>query len=64
LWFNITKEKKILEINVGQGMKHGQRITYEDEADENPGMLPGDIIFILNQQEHSLFTRRDTDLII
>lgn len=60
----LTQEKKILEVHVEKGMSHGQKITFQGEADEAPDMLPGDVILILQQKEHPVFTRKGNDLFI
>ena len=44
------KEKKVLEVHVDKGMRHGQKIVFSGEADESPGVLPGDIVFVLGCQ--------------
>lgn len=59
-----TQEKKQLEVRVEPGMKNGQKIVLSGEADEMPGMEPGDIIFVLNQTEHATFQRKGADLIM
>jgi DnaJ family protein A protein 2 len=58
------QEKKTLEVRVDPGMKHGQKITMNGEADENPGMEPGDVVFVLVQAEHARFQRKGADLVI
>jgi len=45
-------ESKTLEIYVDKGMKDGQKITFENEADEKPDCLAGDIVFVLQQKPH------------
>jgi len=60
----VIQEKKILEVHVEKGMSHGQKITFQGEADEAPDMLPGDVILILQQKEHPVFTRKGNDLFI
>lgn len=52
-----VEEKKTLEIHIEKGMTEGQKIVFEGEADERPGILPGDIIFYLTQAPHDTFTR-------
>lgn len=39
-------------------MKDGQKITFHGEGDQEPGLEPGDIIIVLDQKDHSLFTRQ------
>lgn len=60
----LVKEKKILEVYVEKGMKHRQKIVFSGEADEAPGVLPGDVVFILEQQEHDVFQRKGADLVM
>jgi len=45
-------------------MKHGQKIVLSGEADEAPGVEPGDIIFVLSQTEHTLFQRKGADIVM
>ncbi len=42
-----VQEKKELTVNVLKGMKHGQKITFMGEADEEPGVETGDAVVIL-----------------
>ncbi len=37
----------MLEVAITRGMKHGQKVTFRGEADEVPGVLPGDVIFVI-----------------
>ena len=43
---------------------HGKKIKFVGESDEHPGLLPGDIIFILQEEKHKIFTRKANDLLI
>lgn len=54
----------MLEVYVDKGMVHGQKITFTAEANANPGSLPGDVIVVLKQEEHDVFTRKEGNLII
>ena len=56
----VVKERKILEVHVEKGMKHGQKITFAGEADESPGVLAGDVVFVVQQKDHELFKRKST----
>lgn len=58
----VIKEVKILEVHVDKGMKHGQRITFAGEADQAPGVEPGDIVLVLQEKEHESFQREGNDL--
>jgi len=53
----VVNEPKTLEIYIDKGMKDGQKITFENEADERPDILAGDIVFVLQMKVHELFER-------
>jgi len=58
----MKKERKILEVAINKGMKSGQKIKFSGDADQKPGCLPGDVIFILKAKEHAVFTRKGPHL--
>lgn len=58
----VCKETKLLEVHVDKGMKHGQKITFSGEADQAPGVEPGDIVLVLQEKEHEDFRREGSDL--
>ncbi|TWW76389.1 dnaJ homolog subfamily A member 2b [Takifugu rubripes] len=60
----VCKETKLLEVHVDKGMKHGQKITFSGEADQAPGVEPGDIVLVLQEKEHEDFRREGNDLYI
>jgi DnaJ family protein A protein 2 len=59
----IQQTKKILEVHVERGMRDEQRITFQGEGDQQPNIIPGDVIIVLDEQKHSRFTRKNDDLI-
>ena len=63
-FFQVTRERKILEVSVDKGMEDGQKITFTGEGDQEPTLEPGDIIIVLDEKEHPLFKRNGTDLIM
>jgi len=58
----VMKEKKTLEIHIARGMKHGEKIMFRGEADEAPDQTPGDVIVVLQQQDHPLYKRDGMNL--
>ena len=60
----VTRERKILEVNVDKGMEDGQKITFGSEGDQEPGLEPGDIIIVLDEKEHAVYKRSGVDLIL
>jgi DnaJ family protein A protein 2 len=63
----LVNEKKTFEVPIEPGMKNGQKITLRGEAGCNePGLQPGDVILVLQQKEHDVFTRlpNPSDIVI
>ena len=58
----VCEEKKILEVGVDKGMKEGQKVTFRGEGDQQPGVETGDVVIVLQQVPHELFTRHGDDL--
>merc|ERR1712224_597189 len=60
----MKKERKVLEVGIDKGMKHGTKIKFANEANHKPGMQPGDVVFVLNQKAHKKFKRKGMHLIM
>jgi len=58
-----VKQSKVVEIQVRPGWKEGTKITFEGDGDESPGVLPGDIVFTIDEQKHSRLIRSGDNLI-
>ena len=55
-------ERKILQVHIDPGMKDGQRIVFSGEGDQEPGITPGDVVFVVDEKPHPKFTRKGNDL--
>lgn len=57
-------EQKVLEVTVSPGMLPGQKITFYNDADEEPGSETGDVIVVLAQtgDEDADDTDKDTPM--
>ncbi len=55
-------ERKVLHVHVDRGVKSGHKIDFRGEGDQNPGVLPGDVQFEIEQKPHARFQRKDDDL--
>lgn len=54
----IAREKKIIEVHIDKGMEDGQKITFANEGDMEPGLdLPSDIFVVLDEKPHERFKR-------
>lgn len=57
----MTEEEEIqLTVDIQAGMRHGDTVKFDQVADEAVGHIPGDLIFVVYQQDHPQF-RRDGD---
>uniref|UniRef100_A0AC34FQK5 CR-type domain-containing protein n=1 Tax=Panagrolaimus sp. ES5 TaxID=591445 RepID=A0AC34FQK5_9BILA len=59
-----AKEEKILEVHIEKGMSDGEKIYFRGQGDEEQGLEPGDVIFVLDEKEHPVYTRKDSNLIL
>jgi len=60
----VEKQRKILKCEIDKGMKDGQKLTFSGEGDQAPDIEPGDIVIVLDEKEHDVFTRQGSDLYI
>lgn len=56
------QERKILQVHIDPGMKDGQRIVFSGEGDQEPGVTPGDVVFVVDEKPHEKFVRKGNDL--
>lgn len=57
-----VNDKKILEVHIDKGMEHGHKITFSGEGDQGPGLIPGNVTVVVQEQDHSFFKRKGNDL--
>merc|ERR1719146_467818 len=62
--FKTKQEREVLEVHIQKGSPDGHKIPFREMADEHPDADPGDVIFVLKQQEHADFKRKGADLYI
>ncbi|XP_073000655.1 uncharacterized protein [Typha latifolia] len=56
--------EEILTIDIKPGWKKGTKITFPEKGNEAPNIIPADIVFIIDEKPHDVFTREGNDLII
>jgi len=59
----VIQEKTRQEFHIERGMADGQRIVLAGAGDQEPGLPPGDVIFVLKTQRHESFERSGSDLL-
>ncbi|THG09092.1 hypothetical protein TEA_016796 [Camellia sinensis var. sinensis] len=60
----LVQESEILTIEVKPGWKKGTKITFPDKGNEQLNQLPADLVFVIDEKPHSIFTRDSNDLIM
>jgi len=60
----VVEETKVLEVGVEKGMRDNQKLQFRGEGDQEPGIEPGDVIIVLQQQPHDTFKRKGDDLYV
>ncbi|KAF2290008.1 hypothetical protein GH714_040105 [Hevea brasiliensis] len=56
--------EEILTIDIKPGWKKGTKITFPEKGNEQPNVIPADLVFIIDEKPHPVFTRDGNDLII
>jgi len=62
--FQTKTEREVLEVHIQKGSPDNHKVTFREMADEHPDADAGDVVFVLKQQEHSVFKRKGADLFI
>ena len=57
-WKEDSSREEDCKIHIDKGMKDGQKITFHGEGDQDPGLETGHIIIVLDQKDHTVFTRQ------
>lgn len=55
-------ERKVLHVHVDKGVKDGHKVEFRGEGDQMPDVMPGDVVFEIEQKPHERFTRKGDDL--
>jgi DnaJ-class molecular chaperone len=59
-----VKGSKEITLVIDPGQTEGQKVVIRGEADEEPGAQAGDLVFIIHQMPHAVFTRKESDLYV
>lgn len=55
--------EKVFVINIKSGWKSGAKVTFPNEGNEGPGLLPADVVVIIEEKPHKNFSREGNNLI-
>ncbi|CAN1354819.1 DnaJ homolog subfamily B member 13 [Linum perenne] len=56
--------EEILTIDIKPGWKKGTKITFPEKGNEQPGIIPSDLVFIIDEKPHPVFSREANDLVV
>ncbi|CAH2038391.1 unnamed protein product [Thlaspi arvense] len=56
--------QEILKIDIKPGWKRGTKIKFPEKGNQEPGVTPADLIFVVDEKPHSVYTRDGNDLIV
>lgn len=59
-----TKERKVLELSLSAGAPENHKLVFNGEADEHPGEIAGDVVFVCRQKPNSQFVRKGDHLLM
>lgn len=60
----MSTAEEVLTINIKPGWKKGTKITFPEKGNEKPGIIPADLVFVLEEKPHDLFERDGNDLLL
>lgn len=56
--------EEILTIDVKPGWKKGTKITFPEKGNEQPNVVPADLVFVIDERPHDVYKRDGNDLIV
>ncbi|GJR89494.1 DnaJ homolog subfamily B member 13-like protein [Tanacetum coccineum] len=59
-----TTVEEILAIEIRPGWKKGTKITFSEKGHEQRGVIPSDLVFIIDEKPHAVFKRDGNDLVV
>lgn len=64
--FDVTGKTRIVEeiltIDIQPGWKKGTKITFPEKGNQEPGVIPSDLIFVIDEKPHGVYRRDGNDL--
>ncbi|KAK9860385.1 hypothetical protein WJX84_006628, partial [Apatococcus fuscideae] len=59
---NSMRVQEPLEVNAKPGHKKGTKFTFAEKGDEGPGRRAADVVIVIDERPHPVFTREGNDL--
>ena len=62
--YELRNVQEILEIFIEKGSTNGNRIKFENKGNAGAGLIPSDLIIIIEEKKHDIYMRKENDLLI
>ncbi|XWS22511.1 hypothetical protein CRYUN_Cryun29cG0042300 [Craigia yunnanensis] len=56
--------EEILKIDIKLDWKKGTKITFPEKGNHEPGVIPADLIFVVDEKPHAIFKWDRNDLVV
>lgn len=56
--------EEILTIEIKPGWKKGTKISFPEKGNQEPGVIPSDLVFVIDEKPHPFFVREGNDLVV
>ncbi|WCJ35990.1 DNAJ heat shock family protein [Euphorbia peplus] len=56
--------EEILTIEIKPGWKKGTKITFPEKGNQEPGIIPADLVFVVDEKPHAVYKREGNDLVV
>ena len=53
-----------MTIEIKPGWKKGTKITFPEKGNQEPGVIAADLIFVIDEKPHAVYTRDGNDLLV
>lgn len=60
----MTTVEEVLTIDIKPGWKKGTKITFPEKGNEQMGIIPADLVFVIDEKPHELYKRDGNDLVV
>jgi len=55
---------KVMEVHIDKGVPEGHKVYFRGEGDQEPGLETGDVVIVLAEKDHEVFSRKNQHLIM
>ncbi|KAK7302833.1 hypothetical protein RJT34_13730 [Clitoria ternatea] len=56
--------EEIITIEIKAGWKKGTKITFPEKGNEQPNVIAADLVFVIDEKPHNVFSRDGNDLVV